>query len=151
MEKKKARFYDPSYGKMRKFVMTVGKRGDGKIMHLESVAERIRKELEEVRFMREALIRAGEDRRGFDRLASYDISIREKELALGEIENALAELRGPRPGRIIEVEGFKAFFGMMDCGGRAVWGEWLYKSETDCWYCRGSSYPADMCRILSVE
>ena len=54
-------------------------------------------------------------------------------------------------GRMIEVEGYKAFFGMMDCGGRNVYGEWLYKPGTDCWYCRGSSYPAEICRILSVE
>lgn len=54
-------------------------------------------------------------------------------------------------GRMIEVEGYKAFFGMMDCGGRNVYGEWLYKPSTDCWYCRGSSYPAEICRILSVE
>lgn len=54
-------------------------------------------------------------------------------------------------GRMIQVEGYKAFFGMMDCGGRMVWGEWLYKPGTDCWYCRGSSYPAEMCRIVSIE
>lgn len=57
----------------------------------------------------------------------------------------------PPRGRMIQVEGYKAFFGMMDCGGRNVWGEWLYKPETDCWYCRGSSYPAEMCRILTIE
>lgn len=54
-------------------------------------------------------------------------------------------------GRIIEVEGYKAFFGMMDCGGRYVYGEWLYKPSADCWYCRGSSYPAEICKIVNVE
>ena len=67
-------------------------------------------------------------------------------------------------GRMIEVEGFKAFHGKMkvsypvfygeidprDCYVTIV-GDWLYKPDADCWYCRGKSYPADLCKVLEVE
>lgn len=56
---------------------------------------------------------------------------------------------------MIEVEGYLMFRGIMrivprtdkvkpfelDCA-------WLYKPETGCWYCKGSSYPARICEIV---
>ena len=55
---------------------------------------------------------------------------------------------------IICVEGYKAFRGTMEIvnqSGIAIRGEWLYKPDTDCWYCGGFSYPSIACRILEVE
>lgn len=60
-------------------------------------------------------------------------------------------------GKMIEVEGFKAFRGKMsidlpildDC--IVIDGEWLYMPIPDCWYCRGKSYPAQYCKVLEVE
>lgn len=60
-------------------------------------------------------------------------------------------------GRMIEVEGFKAFRGSMritfDRGNSAdvIRGEWLYKPDTKCWYSGGISYPAKCCTVLEVE
>ena len=59
-------------------------------------------------------------------------------------------------GKMIEVEGFKAFRGSMriiaDRGNSAfvIHGEWLYKPETNCWYCNGNSYFAPYCEVLEV-
>lgn len=56
---------------------------------------------------------------------------------------------------IICVDGFKAFRGTMEIvnlfSGTWIRGEWLYKPDTDCWYCGGYSYPASCCRIMEVE
>lgn len=59
--------------------------------------------------------------------------------------------------KVISVEGYKAFYGIMrwNPGNPAfpaedICGEWLYKPDVDCWYCRGSSYPAEYCEILEV-
>ena len=61
-------------------------------------------------------------------------------------------------GKMIEVEGFKAFRGVMRVTSFAgfithenVWGEWLYKPDTHCWYCNGKSYPVECCKVLEVE
>ena len=60
-------------------------------------------------------------------------------------------------GKMIVVEGFKAFRGKMritfDRGNSAhvIRGDWLYKPETKCWYCNGSSYPLRCCEVLEVE
>ena len=59
---------------------------------------------------------------------------------------------------VIEVEGYKAFRGVMKITPRGnspmgivrVVGDWLYKPDTDCWYGRGSSYPAQVCEIVEV-
>lgn len=58
--------------------------------------------------------------------------------------------------KVIVVEGYKAFTGWM----RIEWGfapterhrgDWLYRPDTDCWYCKGQSYPAKYCTILEVQ
>ena len=66
-------------------------------------------------------------------------------------------------GKMIEVEGFKAFRGWMAIikddsyisheGHEAdhIYGEWLYKPDCDCWYSGGKSYPAKICVVLEVE
>lgn len=54
-------------------------------------------------------------------------------------------------GKMIEVEGFKAFRGVMRICGKNISGEWIYKPDTDCWYGNGWSYPAVMCKVLEVE
>ena len=65
--------------------------------------------------------------------------------------------------KMIEVEGFKAFRGWMAIvkadsyishEGKAsdhIYGEWLYKPDTHCWYCDGKSYPEECCKVLEVE
>ena len=54
-------------------------------------------------------------------------------------------------GKMIVVEGFKAFMGTMIVGGNMkVTGDWLYKPHTNCWYCRGSSYPAECCEVYEI-
>jgi hypothetical protein len=58
---------------------------------------------------------------------------------------------------MIEVEGFKAFHGVMRVHARIGekyidgYGDWLYNPDTDCWYGLGSSYPAELCEVLRVE
>lgn len=58
-------------------------------------------------------------------------------------------------GKMIEVEGFKAFRGVMRVcilvGDQEVYGDWLYRPDTDCWYCRGESYPSGVCDVLEVN
>lgn len=58
-------------------------------------------------------------------------------------------------GKMIRVEGFKAFRGLMVIYkvGEDLYirGDWLYRPDTDCWYCDGSSYPACACVIEEVE
>lgn len=54
---------------------------------------------------------------------------------------------------MLECEGYKMFVGVMKVTPtngnttRFVCGTWLYKPETNCWYCNGSSFPAECCEI----
>ena len=62
-------------------------------------------------------------------------------------------------GKMIEVEGFKAFRGLMQIqivtDGKMYqaefFGDWLYKPEPDCWYHKGASFPAKFCKVVNVE
>lgn len=58
-------------------------------------------------------------------------------------------------GKVICVEGYKAFRGVMHISVynqiNAVYGEWLYKPDCKCWYCNGVSYPEYVCTIWEVE
>ena len=54
----------------------------------------------------------------------------------------------------IAVEGYIYFHGVVlvkacavDMPPAQVFGDWLYKPDTDCWYCGGHSYPASICRL----
>jgi hypothetical protein len=55
--------------------------------------------------------------------------------------------------KMIEVEGYKAFHGIMlitPKNGRLAefyFGpcDWLYKPDTECWYGKGRSFPAEVC------
>lgn len=58
--------------------------------------------------------------------------------------------------KVIMVEGYKAFAGWMAVHGKngaaeQIRGDWLYRPDTDCWYCKGRSYPAECCEILEVQ
>lgn len=52
-------------------------------------------------------------------------------------------------------EGYKMFHGTMMITPKnnidpfSVEGTWLYKPEYDTWYCKGASYPNDICKIIS--
>lgn len=57
---------------------------------------------------------------------------------------------------MISVEKYKAFKGVMEIIPIArpsfvVYGDWLYKPDTDCWYCKGRSYPSEVCKVVSDE
>ena len=59
-------------------------------------------------------------------------------------------------GKVITVEGYKAFRGSMRICPRGtepyeLCGDWLYKPDTGCWYGKGRSFPADVCTILEVN
>lgn len=59
-------------------------------------------------------------------------------------------------GKMIEVEGYKAFRGTMRIirGPLAcdlIGGDWLYRPDTCCWYCSGCSYPAEICQIVFIN
>lgn len=51
-------------------------------------------------------------------------------------------------------EGYKMFKGAMKvtyavAPEQVIEGTWLYKPDCDCWYCSGSSYPADICTVVT--
>jgi len=50
--------------------------------------------------------------------------------------------------KMLTCEGYKMFRGSMKVGAHVIEGVWLYKPEHNCWYCNGSSYPAEVCTIL---
>ena len=59
---------------------------------------------------------------------------------------------------MIKCEGYKAFHGRATIRPMnpkfppfEVSGDWLYKPEYDCWYCRGSSYPAEIVTDIVEE
>ena len=66
-------------------------------------------------------------------------------------------------GKVIAVEGYRAFTGTMAIqivtftfpviGGKRtlISGDWLYRPDTDCWYCKGQSYPSSICTIWRVQ
>lgn len=60
--------------------------------------------------------------------------------------------------KIISVEGYKAFRGVMritpkntNFPAREIEGDWLYKPDTDCWYGNGSSFMSEICEIVEVK
>lgn len=57
--------------------------------------------------------------------------------------------------KVIIVEGYKAFTGLMRIDWQIaierIRGDWLYRPDTNCWYCKGESYPAECCTILEVQ
>ena len=60
---------------------------------------------------------------------------------------------------MLKCEGYKMFNGIMTVTPKStsgpafppmeIEGTWLYKPEHDCWYCKGYSYPANICEIKS--
>ena len=60
--------------------------------------------------------------------------------------------------KMICVEGYKAFRGTMqvtpgnpEYPPYTLTGDWLYKPDTDCWYCKGQSFPAFTCEPIEAE
>lgn len=56
-------------------------------------------------------------------------------------------------GKVINVEGYKAFRGTMRISPKGaeayeLCGNWLYKPGTGCWYGNGRSFPKEVCTIL---
>lgn len=56
---------------------------------------------------------------------------------------------------VLTCEGYKIFEGVMGISPSKTFsydveGTWLYKPDTDCWYCNGRSFPAEVCSIKSV-
>jgi hypothetical protein len=54
---------------------------------------------------------------------------------------------------MLTCEGYKMFKGVMKIiringNDEHIEGTWLYKPEYECWYCKGSSYPQNVCTIL---
>lgn len=58
---------------------------------------------------------------------------------------------------MIEVEGYKAFRGLMRITPTAnfpqieIYGDWLYKPEYKCWYGQGRSFMEDICTIITDD
>lgn len=57
---------------------------------------------------------------------------------------------------MLSCEGYKMFLGTMkikpknaNISAFEVYGHWLYKADTNCWYCNGSSYSADICEVVT--
>lgn len=53
---------------------------------------------------------------------------------------------------IVMCEGYQAFRGTMRIAPSSgntedITGDWMYKPDTRCWYCRGRSYPVEICTI----
>lgn len=56
---------------------------------------------------------------------------------------------------MLTCEGYKMFYGTMEITPRnpefkpfIVEGTWLYKPEYGCWYCKGQSYMASICKVI---
>ena len=59
--------------------------------------------------------------------------------------------------KILKCEGYMMFEGKMiitpknEIPAYTQEGTWLYKPEYDCWYCKGHSYPAEICVIVNED
>ena len=58
-------------------------------------------------------------------------------------------------GEMLGVDGYRMFRGTMIIelisGRKTVSGTWLYRPDTDCWYCAGCSYPSQICYVKEIE
>lgn len=58
-------------------------------------------------------------------------------------------------GEMLGVDGYRMFRGTMIIefisGTKTVSGTWLYRPDTDCWYCAGCSYPSQICSVKEIE
>lgn len=62
---------------------------------------------------------------------------------------------------MLKCEGYAMFKGVMTITPKPIGeykiapmdieGVWLYKPECDCWYCKGNSYPAEICSVKVDE
>ena len=74
--------------------------------------------------------------------------------ALVAARRVIEKMKAPSMPVLIVCEGYQMFRGTMQVSyqGTAqaedITGDWLYRPDTDCWYCRGRSYPAEICEIV---
>ena len=59
-------------------------------------------------------------------------------------------------GKVINVNGYRAFIGTMKIRPEGepeeeIYGQWLYRPDTGCWYCGCHTYTWSMCTIVSVD
>lgn len=59
-------------------------------------------------------------------------------------------------GKIICAAGYKAFTGLMkvfinEINTEEIYGDWIYTPVSDEWFCKNNRYPANKCRIVSVD
>lgn len=54
---------------------------------------------------------------------------------------------------MLKSEGYMMFRGIMriTTNNDEIFGTWLFRPDTDCWYCRGWSYPKSICYVLEDE
>ena len=55
--------------------------------------------------------------------------------------------------RVISVNGYRAFTGVLriihkDKPNEEIFADWLYRPDTNCWYCQDASFPAEQCVIV---
>lgn len=72
--------------------------------------------------------------------------------ALIDARFAIERIRIAGAPVLVICEGYQAFRGTMEVmhighGTERIEGDWLYKPDTNCWYCRGRSYPVEICKI----
>ena len=66
----------------------------------------------------------------------------------------IEKMKAPSMPILIACEGYQMFRGTMQVSYRGtaqaedITGDWLYRPDTRCWYCRGRSYPAEICEIV---
>lgn len=67
---------------------------------------------------------------------------------------AIEKMKAPSMPVLFACEGYQMFRGTMQVSYRGtaqaedITGDWLYRPDTRCWYCRGRSYPAEICEIV---
>lgn len=57
--------------------------------------------------------------------------------------------------RELTCEGYKMFYGTMLISPRnsdpfTINGDWLFKPDTQCWYCKGRSFTNDICKQIAI-
>lgn len=59
--------------------------------------------------------------------------------------------------RVITVNGYRAFHGTMKIHWKngdqpeEIYGDWLYRPDTNMWYCEDRSFPSAICTIVEAH
>ena len=105
----------------------------------------------------EPIVRMAVARKGYRLdILREDVNLDVQDVALKSLKNAMKPDQEVL-GKIICVEGYKAFKGVMRITPKntnfqpyLLGGDWLYKPDTLCWYCRGCSFTKDVCEVVNV-